>query len=180
MERTTSPEPTRVFVSLGSNIRPWSNLPRAVELLGRRLEIEAVSSLYASEAEGSPDSPPFLNAAISLLTDLPPLRLKFDVLRPLEREMGRVRGDDRNAPREIDLDLALYGGQVLRQATDGVEVPDPDVERAAHVILPLAEIAPEMPHPVSGIPLGELAAPFRRSPDIVVAGTIPLPGREAP
>ena len=180
MDRTTSPESTRAFVSLGSNIRPGFHLPRAVELLRGRLRVEAVSSLYASEALGAPDSPPFLNAAVSVLTDLPARELKFDVLRPLEREMGRVRGGDRNAPREIDLDLSLYGDRVLRLAVDGVDVPDPDIVRAAHVILPLAEIAPDLPHPVTGVSLRELAAPFRRSPGIRIAGEIPLAPADTP
>lgn len=177
MGRRTSTEPVRAYVSLGSNIRPELNLPRAVELLAERLELERVSSLYASEAKGQPDSPPFLNAAVALVTGLTPRQLKFEVLRRLEREMGRVRTDDPNAPRVIDLDLSLYGDLVASLEEDGLELPDPDLASAAHVILPLAEIAGDVRHPVTAVRLRELAAPFGDSGGIRVVGELELPGR---
>jgi 2-amino-4-hydroxy-6-hydroxymethyldihydropteridine diphosphokinase len=174
--RTTSPERIRAFVSLGSNIDPWTYLPRAVELLATRLELAAVSSLYASAAQGQPESPPFLNAAVELVTDRPARELKFDVLRPLELEMGRVRTADPNAPRVIDLDLSLYGDRILTLAADGVEVPDPDLATTAHLILPLAEIGGDLRHPATGERLRDLARRFAGSADIHVVGRLRPPG----
>lgn len=175
MRQPTSPEQTRAFVSLGSNIRPWTNLPRAVELLAERVELRAVSSLYSSEAKGLTGSAPFLNAAVELVTGLTARQLKFEVLRPLEREMGRVRTADRNAPRVIDLDLSLFGDEILNDPKTGLRVPDPDLLSAAHVILPLAEIAGALRHPATGVRLDELARPFEGSPAIRVAGALGPP-----
>ena len=180
MARTISPERVRALVSLGSNIDPWTNMPRAVELLAARIELTAVSSVYASAAQGQPESPPFLNAAVELVTDLPARQLKFDVLRPLEREMGRVRSADPNAPRQIDLDLSLYGDRVLTLAADGVEVPDPVLASTAHIILPLAEIAGDLRHPESGERLTDLARRCAGSQDIRIVGRLRPPGGTRP
>jgi 2-amino-4-hydroxy-6-hydroxymethyldihydropteridine diphosphokinase len=106
---------------------------------------------------GAPRSPAFLNAAVELETELPPLALKFEVLRVVEAELGRVRTGDRNEPRTIDLDLALYHQQIVNEPGDGLVLPDPDILGCAHVAVPLAELVPEVPHPVTGEPMGEIA-----------------------
>lgn len=181
MRPTTSPDGERVraYVSLGSNIRPYRNLPRAVELLVSRLEVSAVSSLYASAAKGAPGTPEFLNAAVEIETGLTPEVLKFEVLRPLEAEMGRVRSEDPNAPRVIDLDLSLYAELVIERPDRGLLLPDPDILTSGHVVLPLAEIAPDLPHPVTGTPLAELAAPFAAAGEVRRVGAIDPPRRSA-
>lgn len=166
----------RVLISLGSNIDPRVNLPRAIARLASEIDVVAVSSLYASAARGSPGAPPFLNAALAADSSLDPYQLKFGVLRPLEAELGRVRSADRNAPRPIDLDLALYGDHVIDDVEGGLRVPDPDIETCAHVALPLAEIAPATRHPVLGTTLNELATRLRDRTDIRIVAPPPRPG----
>lgn len=167
------------FIVLGSNIDPARHLCRALELLAERLELRAVSRVYESAAFGSPGAPPFLNAAVLAATDLPPARLKHEVLRPIERELGRVRGSDRNAPRSLDLDLALYGDLVLEDSAAGLVLPDPEIARRAYLALPLAELAPEARHPVTGETLGALARRFAGAPGIRLVEDLRLPGPPA-
>ncbi len=170
------PEPARTtvaaLVSLGSNIEPRRNLRRALAELAGVIEITTSSSLYASPAKGAPGTPPFLNAAVAVATALTPRELKFDLLRPLEARMGRRRGEDPNAPRVIDLDLSLYGDLVIDSPRTGIVLPDPEILTSAHVVLPLAEIAPGWRHPTAGRQLSELAAPFRDDPEIRVVGRL--------
>lgn len=171
------PEPVAVLVSLGSNVEPEVNLPRAVELLTRRLPVLAVSRVYRTAPVGAP-GPPFLNAAVLVSTRLPPARLKLEVLRPVEARLGRRRTADRNAPRTIDLDIALYDDLILEDRLVGVTLPDPDLATCAHVALPLADVAPQVRDPVSGRTLGEIAATFRGSPGIrPEPGCVLVPGR---
>ena len=75
---TDSQAPIRAWVSLGSNLEPAANLRRAVEALAERLDLVAVSSLYASAAQGAPGNPSFLNAAVEIETTLSARQLKFD------------------------------------------------------------------------------------------------------
>lgn len=149
-----------VLISLGSNIEPESHLRRAVEMISTRLALQEVSRVYESLPIGAPQSPLFLNAAVRVACGMTPRELKFELLRPIERRMGRVRGSDKNAPRTLDLDLALYGDRVIREPASGLEVPDPEILSRAHVALPLAEVAPDTRHPVDGRTLAEIASDF--------------------
>jgi 2-amino-4-hydroxy-6-hydroxymethyldihydropteridine diphosphokinase len=168
----TGAEPARrtVLVALGSNIDPAANLPRAARRLAARFPGLAASRLYATEPVGAPAAPPFLNAAVALATDLPLVDLRDRVLRPLEAELGRVRGADPNAPRPIDLDLAFAGGLVIRDPVSGLEVPDPEIVRRAHLALPLADLAPDAVHPLDGRTLAAIAAAFAGAPGVRVVG----------
>lgn len=165
----------RALICLGSNIRPEENLRRVIDRLAAALDVVAVSSLYASPARGAPGSPPFLNAAVAVDTELEPHELKFDLLRALEAEFGRVRSADRNAPRPIDLDLVLFADRVIDDAEGGLEIPDPDIETSPHVALPLAEIAGPFHHPVLGTTLAEIAEPMRGADDIRRVAPPPQP-----
>ena len=143
------------LVGLGSNLEPHRHLPAAVRHLADRLEVRRVSSAWATPAVGPPGQPAFLNAGVLVETDLPPARLKRDVLRDVERSLGRIRPADRFAPRTIDLDLVLY------RAADGAGgadlVLDPDLRRHAHLAVPAAELLPDWVHPDTGEPLARLA-----------------------
>lgn len=159
MSGATSPEGSGpVLVVLGSNIEPEANLVAAVRFLSELVTVEAASPAYRSAPVGSPGSPPFLNAAVALSTDLSPGDLKREVLRPIEAALGRVRGADRNAPRTIDLDLALYGALVVDDRAHGLVLPDPAILEHAHVAVPLADLAPGFEHPVTGERLASIAA----------------------
>lgn len=145
------------IVALGSNIEPERHIPLAVAAL-RELGARAVSSVYQNPARGGRPQPDFLNAAVLLHTTLNPDRLRV-ALRQIEAELGRVRSEDKYAPRTIDLDLLLLGGQVEDQA--GAVLPDPDLSTTAHLAIPAAEVAPVAVHPLSGEPLGEIAERLR-------------------
>ena len=167
---TSSEEPETVLVVLGSNIDPAVNLPRAARRLAARFPGLAASRLYATEPVGAPGAPPFLNAAVAIVTALPLVELRDRVLRPLEAELGRVRGADRNAPRPIDLDIAFCGPRVVRDPETGIEVPDPEIVACAHLALPLADLAPDAVHPLDGRTLTAIAAVFEGAPGVRVIG----------
>ena len=166
MTPPTSTEPARAFVCLGSNIRPELHLVQAVERLVQALRVTGTSRVYESEAKGAVGAPRFLNAAVAIETMVEPRALKFGLLRPLERELGRVRTDDPNEPRTIDLDLALFGDLVANERD--LVLPEPDILTCAHVAVPLADLAPDLRHPVTGEALGSIAEHLAGESDIRV------------
>lgn len=157
----TSAKLSTAYISLGSNIDPLNNLHRAVDLLGQRTTLRAVSHAYRTPPQGFTEQPDFLNAAVKVTTDLDILTLKHDVLDWIERELKRVRDpNNKNAPRTIDLDISLWNEDVLEYGDKPWRVPDPDIPRFAHVALPLAEIAPDTIHPTEHMSLATIAARF--------------------
>jgi len=159
--------PNRVFVSLGSNIDPETNLPAAVAELAadRSVTVVAISPVYETAPVGTVDQANFLNAAIQIETPLTAEQLKSQVLLPAEHRLGRVRMEDRNAPRTLDLDIALFNYDVLD--TGSRRVPEPDIIRYPHVALPLADLAPYYVHPETGQTLAEIARSFAWSTGVV-------------
>ena len=145
----------RVFISLGSNIGRESNLPAAVRLISRKCRLVAVSTVFETVPVGLQDQPDFFNAAVLVETALRPSELKERVLLPIERKLGRRRTDDKNAPRTIDLDLALFNDEILDY--DGHHLPDPDILRFPHVTVPIADIAPALIHPETGEAMSAIA-----------------------
>lgn len=143
---------------MGSNIEPARNLVAAMSLLAVRVSIVATSQVFETVPVGIGTQAAFLNAAIEIRCDLEPGTLKHQVLRPLEEELGRVRSDDRNAPRTIDLDISYFGQRVVRDTDSGLEIPDPETLSQAHVAIPLADLAPGFIHPVAGVTLERIAA----------------------
>jgi 2-amino-4-hydroxy-6-hydroxymethyldihydropteridine diphosphokinase len=146
----------RALIALGSNVEAERHLPAAVAALRERAQVERVSSAWATAPVGPAGQPPFLNAAVLLSTELPPERLRSELLHGIERELGRVRTEDRYAPRTIDLDLTAYGVQRLRLGDR--EIPDPELLREAFLAVPAAEVAPEWVHPVTGETLEAIAS----------------------
>ena len=135
---------------MGSNIEPRVNMVRAANLLLESFPLARFSRVFETEPVGAPDAPWFFNAAVAVVTDFDPRYLKFEILRPLEAKLGRRRSTDRNAPRTIDLDIAMRGDLVLDDDTAGLEIPDPQILTRAHIALPLADLEPEMSHPMTG------------------------------
>ncbi len=144
------------FVALGSNIEPEANILSAVRLLTLEVRVEAVSAFYRSRALQRPEQPDFLNGVVKIRTSLEPRRLKFDVLRGIERRLGRQRSQDKYEARCIDLDIIVLGELVIRE--DDLEVPDPDIRTRPFLAVPLLELAPDMVLPDTGTPLRDLAA----------------------
>ena len=137
------------YVALGSNLQdPVGQVRSGLAALGRlpgtRLDMH--SSLYRTAPVGKPDQPHFINAVARLDTHLDPDRL-MQGLFAIEREHGRERGEP-NAPRTLDLDLLLYGEQVIGR--EALTVPHPRMHERAFVLVPLAELAPDLAIPGDG------------------------------
>ena len=141
-------------VALGSNLESRfggreANLREAVRRVGELGVVRAVSSFYDTEPVGYLEQPRFLNGALVLETELGARELMRELLS-IERAMGREReGAVAKGPRVIDLDLLLYGDWVLW--AEELTLPHPRIEERRFVLEPLAEIAPEWVHPVSGV-----------------------------
>jgi 2-amino-4-hydroxy-6-hydroxymethyldihydropteridine diphosphokinase len=114
----------------------------------------AVSKVYQNPAVGPTKGPDFLNAAALIETKLGPNDIRRQ-LRDIEATLGRIRTEDKFAPRTIDLDLCFLGDQ--RVETPKLRLPDPDVLTHAHLALPLAQLRPKYVHPATGETLEEIA-----------------------
>lgn len=149
---------------LGSNIQPETYLPLAVRHLHGLFNVEEVSRVWQTPAMGSA-GPPFLNAAVRIRTALEPEELKREVLRPLEAQLGRVRGEDKNAPRTIDIDPVLWGEQVLEVR----------IWEWVHVAVPVAEVWPYPLAGAGGETLQEIARRLREGAKISLREDVVLP-----
>jgi len=147
------------YVGVGSNIDPGKNIIEALKLLLPE-GLARLSTVYRTEPVGAPGEPFFYNCAVEMRTSRPPFELKHSVLRPVEAALGRRRGPDRCAPRQIDLDLVLYGS--LETETDGLALPDREIFISAHLAIPLFELAPELVLP-NGTSLKSLASSLSTS-----------------
>ncbi|MGC9397131.1 MAG: 2-amino-4-hydroxy-6-hydroxymethyldihydropteridine diphosphokinase [Anaerolineae bacterium] len=145
----------RVFIAMGSNIEAVDNLQAATRLLAEMCVLLAASPVYETVPVGKTDQPNFLNAAVLIETPLLAADLKREVLLQIEQQLGRVRTADKNAPRTIDLDIALFNSEVLD--VEVRHIPDPDILKYAHIAVPLADLAPGYRHPETGQTLGEIA-----------------------
>lgn len=144
----------KVYLSLGSNLGDRkANLEKAIQLLGERLHVEQISSLYDTEPMGYAEQPRFLNAVCRAQTDIGPLQL-LSLIKGIEVALGRVPSFS-NAPRPIDVDILFYGDLVME--TPELTIPHPRIEERAFVLIPLLEIAPDLVHPVSGESIRDLA-----------------------
>ena len=148
---------------LGSNIEPEVNLPRAVELLRHQVNLLRCSSVWQSVSVEC-CYPDYLNLALLVTTPLSAGDLKQQVLRPLEARMGRVRTEDKNAARPIDLDEILFDGELL----------DPALSEHAHIAVTISELIPDYRLP-SGEALKVVACrlaqstPIQLRPDVKIS-----------
>lgn len=149
----------RAFLLLGSNLDPEHNVPAAVNLLAQSVKVVALSTFYETTPVGSEDQPSYWNGVLEVCTNLPPERLKLEVLRRVEAQLGRVRTTDKYAARTIDLDLLLYENETIE--SPDLILPDPDLETRAFLAVPLAELAPELAIPGSGRTMAKVASRFR-------------------
>lgn len=161
-----------VYLGLGSNIGyPDTNLAAAIQALREVITVERVSSVYDTAPMHVTNQPRFHNLVCQATTDLTPPAL-LHAAKAIERHLGRADGP-RYGPRLIDIDVLLYDSLVLQ--TDELTVPHPRLAERAFVLAPLAEIAPEMVHPVLGETMSLLLSHLTES-DVRRVG--PLPQRE--
>ena len=129
----------QAVIGIGSNISPRENIRSSLYLLSRMVIIESISGIWKTPAVGSP-GPDFLNAAVLISTGYSLNELKSEILRPIENLLGRVRTQDPNAPRTMDLDPLIYDGDQL----------DDMIWKYAHMCVPVAEVLPDFIDPKSG------------------------------
>ncbi len=129
-----------VYLSLGSNIHPEQHIPASVEFLKQTFQIKKISSTYETTPVGPAGSETFWNLVAAIQTDDTRETLVVK-LRRIEEIMGRVRSENKFAPRTIDIDI----------------LPQPEYQQHAFIMIPLAEIAPEEKDPETGKNFGELA-----------------------
>ena len=142
-----------VYLGLGSNLGDRKkNLLRGIEFLRKQIQISKVSPIYETDPVGYTEQPPFLNCVCMGETNLPPLEL-LSLVKEAEAALGRVP-TFRNGPRSLDVDILFYGHSIVAEAD--LEEPQPRLTERGFVLVPLADIAPDLRHPVSGATVREM------------------------
>jgi 2-amino-4-hydroxy-6-hydroxymethyldihydropteridine diphosphokinase len=160
-----------VYLALGSNLGDRrGNLTAALRRLSSVVVIDALSSLYETEPVGYLDQPQFLNMVCRGRTLLSAPKLLKDT-QEIEVALGR-QSTFRNGPRPIDIDILLYDDLHIEQ--ENLTIPHPRMTERAFVLAPLAEIAPELVHPMSGKTIQQLLLAVSREGIEKVAGEILL------
>ncbi|WP_142846970.1 2-amino-4-hydroxy-6-hydroxymethyldihydropteridine diphosphokinase [Telmatospirillum sp. J64-1] len=148
-----------ILIGLGANLPSRYGSPRETleaalaEIERRGARVVACSRWWKTAPVPVSDQPWYVNGVARVETGMTAAEL-LALLHDVEREFGRVRGE-RNAARVVDLDLLAYGRERI---TEGLEVPHPRLAERAFVLLPLAELAPDWVHPVTGKGIGEMIA----------------------
>ena len=151
------------YLGLGSNEgRRPANLRRALRLLAKAGSVDGVSSLYETEPQGYVAQRWFLNAACRLETRLRPEAL-LALAKEIERQMGR-RDTFRNGPRIVDVDTLLYDDLVLE--LPHLQIPHARMSERAFVLVPLADIAADVIHPVLKLTVGQLQTQIKGSAEV--------------
>ena len=135
----------RVYIALGSNLRdPLDQCRRAIAALATLPDSTLIktSSFYRTPPYGPQDQPDYLNAVVVLNTSLSPLAL-LDHTQRIELEQGRERKDERWGPRTLDLDILLFGD--VQMESERLTVPHYDMHNRAFMLVPLAEVAGDLP-----------------------------------
>ncbi len=151
-----------VFVSIGANLDPETNLQRAVALLRERCTVLALSAVYQSPAYGFADQPDFLDITAKIETPLTPLAFKLTVLDPIEKACGRDRASQLNkdGPLPLDMDILLWDEDAFTFGDKPWRVPNKGITKFAAVAIPLAEVAADVLHPLEGVSIRTLAERF--------------------
>jgi 2-amino-4-hydroxy-6-hydroxymethyldihydropteridine diphosphokinase len=148
---------------IGSNIEPERNTQRALAMLRSMVTVDQVSRAWVIPSFGSP-GPDFINLAVQISTGLSKAELKSMVISEIERKLHRVRSSDKNAPRTIDLDIILFND----------ELQDPEIWRRPYVVLPVADLEPELRHPSNDLSLREIADKIQRATPFRQIDNFPL------
>jgi len=142
-----------VYLGLGSNLGDRNrSIRKAIELLSDRVHMEQVSSIYETDPVGYDHQPRFLNAVCRVRTSLEPNEV-LTLVKEIESTLGRET-TFRNGPRTIDIDILFHDDKVID--TTQMTVPHPRLEERPFVLVPLAELAPDLVHPISRKSITEL------------------------
>ncbi len=148
------------YLSLGSNIEPEKNIVAAVERLSDFGNISAVSTVWETLPDGDPNQDNYLNACITLTTQLDAWDLRRGAIETVESALARTRDpQNRAAARTIDIDIMLFNSEIISMGRRSI--PDAEVLERPFVAIPLAEIAPNYVHPQTNQTLAEIASTFR-------------------
>jgi len=162
--------PALIYLSLGTNMGDrTANLRLAHAELPPEIQVSLASSTYETEPWGFPDQPSFLNQVVQAHTRLSPPAL-LATLKGIESSLGR-RPTFRYGPRLIDLDILLYGNLVID--TPILTIPHPRLTQRAFVLVPLAEIAPDLIHPILGQSIRQLLTQVDTSGVALFTGRLP-------
>ncbi len=163
-----------VYFGLGSNLGDrMGNLKSAVEELSKKVTIKKISSVCETEPLYNAEQPMFLNAVLEGVTALDPLEL-LSFVKGIENALGRQPGF-RNAPRIIDIDILFYGERVIQ--TGELTVPHPHIAERAFALVPLAEIAPKLVHPILKKKTSDLLAEAEGKDGVRKIGKLGLKGK---
>ena len=164
-------EKVTAYLGLGTNLDAREdNLTRASHLLNApgptSIQLIRSSSIYETAPWGYANQPQFLNCVLEVETGLSPNEL-LRFVKGLEADMGR-EPSSRYGPRIIDLDILLYGDQTVQQPE--LQIPHPRLHQRAFVLIPLAELAPDLVHPTLSITIGQLARDARDQDGVTRTG----------
>ena len=165
---------TVAYLALGGNMGDRSaNLSRALALLPQHgVHVLEVSPVYETDPVGYADQPPFLNAACRVKTALSPREL-LEAVKAVEAEVGRTP-TFLNGPREIDVDIILFGDEIVEE--DDLVIPHPRMTGRAFVLVPLVDVAADAVHPALGVTVTELLTEVDGRDGVRRWGTLPEAG----
>lgn len=143
--------PWDTFISVASNVEPERHIEAALAALAAYAPLLGLSTFYITEPIGRAEQAPYYNGVVRLESKDAPDVLKEQVLRPIEKRLGRVRTADRYAPRPIDLDILLMGSLAL--STPALTLPDPDLLTRPFLAAAVLDIAPLTRVPGMAAPL---------------------------
>jgi 2-amino-4-hydroxy-6-hydroxymethyldihydropteridine diphosphokinase len=147
------------YISIGSNIDKNKNIPASLEALKLHFGLLTISSIYESESVGFTGDT-FYNLVVGFNSELS-VKEVAKILRQIELDNGRTRNSQKFSSRTLDLDLILYDKLILNDGR--LQIPRDEIERYAFVLEPLAEIAPDLKHPISNISYSDLWKKFDKT-----------------
>ncbi len=169
----------RVFLSIGSNLGDrLSNIQQAVSSLSMSNKIRVVktSSFYETEPWGNKNQNWFLNAAVAIDCEMPPLEL-LKYCQNIELKLGRIRNQkEKWVERAIDIDILMYGDEII-SIPDTLIIPHPFMHLRAFVLVPMLEVKADLVHPVFKKTISELYDDLENPEDVFLYGTI-IPQKE--
>ncbi len=130
----------RAFIGVGSNIHPKRNITDALTRLCMHVGITGISTFYRTRPVSGENLDDYLNGVWQISTSISPQELKQRVLKTIERDLHRIRTQDKHSPRTIDLDLLVFEDFVINEV--GFKIPDPDIYKRSFIAFPLFELDP--------------------------------------